>query len=130
MMHTEFIRRNHLSKDVNGLVSAMIAVSDISEDKLTFINDNLSYFKRNLQDMSFHKFSNEHELYEVYLFSNELYDLVEKYEISKKVKLPLDKFDLFLDTLHRIMKLSLQMQYSIDNLEKRRVQIEAFANMK
>jgi hypothetical protein len=57
MIHSEYTRRKHLSKDVNELVTSMIAVSDISENELKFINDNLSYFKRNLQDMGFHQFN-------------------------------------------------------------------------
>jgi hypothetical protein len=130
MIHSEYRRRKHLSKDVNELVTSMIAVSDISEDELKFINDNLSYFKRNLQDMGFHQFNSSHDLYEISQFAYSFYDLVEKYEISKKISLSLDKFDEMLKTLHRIIKQSLQLQFILDNMEKSRVQKEAFENMK
>jgi hypothetical protein len=130
MIHSEYTRRKHLSKDVNELVTSMIAVSDISEDELKFINDNLSYFKRNLQDMGFHQFNSSHDLYEISQFAYSFYDLVEKYEISKKISLSLDKFDEMLRTLHRIIKKSLQLQFILDNMEKSRVQKEAFTNMK
>ena len=130
MIHSEYRRRKHLSKDVNELVTSMIAVSDISEDELKFINDNLSYFKRNLQDMGFHQFNSSHDLYEISQFAYSFYDLVEKYEISKKISLSLDKFDEMLRTLHRIIKQSLQLQFILDNMEKSRVQKEAFENMK
>jgi hypothetical protein len=108
----------------------MIAVSDISDDELKFINDNLSYFKRNLQDMGFHQFNSTHDLYEISQFAYNFYDLVEKYEISKKISLSLDKFEEMLHTLHRIIKQSLQLQFILDNMEKSRVQKEAFTNMK
>jgi hypothetical protein len=130
MIHSEYTRRKHLSKDVNELVTSMIAVSDISENELKFINDNLSYFKRNLQDMGFHQFNSSHDLYEISQFAYSFYDLVEKYEISKKISLSLDKFDEMLRTLHRIIKQSLQLQFILDNMEKSRVQKEAFTNMK
>jgi hypothetical protein len=69
-------------------------------------------------------------LYEISQFAYNFYDLVEKYEISKKISLPLDKFEEMLHTLHRIIKQSLQLQFILDNMEKSRVQKEAFTNMK
>jgi hypothetical protein len=126
MIGSENKRRQHLSKEVNSIISAMSAISNLPDEDIIWINDKLSYFKRNLLDMSFHKIQSDSSLYKVSEFGFELYNLAEKYEFTKKIKMPVDKFDKFLLVLKETMETSFKYQYLLDDMEMRRVQIDAF----
>jgi superfamily I DNA/RNA helicase len=126
MIGTEYKRRQHLSKEINSIVSVMSAISNLDDIDILWINDNLSYFKRNLLDMTFHKIGNDSPIYQVSEFGFEFYNLAEKYEFSKKLKMPTDKFDKFLLFLKEQMETSFKYQYYLNDMEKRRVQNDAF----
>jgi hypothetical protein len=126
MIGTEYKRRQHLSKEINSIVSVMSAISNLDDIDILWINDNLSYFKRNLLDMTFHKIGTDNPIYQVSEFAFEFYNLAEKYEFSKKLKMPADKFDKFLLFLKEQMEASFKYQYYLNDMEKRRVQNEAF----
>jgi superfamily I DNA/RNA helicase len=126
MIGTEYKRRQHLSKEINSIVSVMSAISNLDDIDILWINDNLSYFKRNLLDMTFHKIGNDNPIYQVSEFGFEFYNLAEKYEFSKKLKMPADKFDKFLLFLKEQMETSFKYQYYLNDMEKRRVQNDAF----
>ena len=126
MIGTEYKRRQHLSKEINSIVSIMSAISNLDDIDILWINDNLSYFKRNLLDMTFHKIGNDNALYHISEFGFEFYNLAEKYEFSKKLKMPADKFDKFLLFLKEQMETSFKYQYYLNDMEKRRVQNDAF----
>ena len=130
MIGTEYKRRQHLSKEVNNIVNVMSAISNLEDEDLLWINDKLSYFKRNLLDMAFHKINNDSPIYQVSQFGFELYNLAEKYELSKKIKMSPDKFDKFLFLLKEQMETSFRYQYYLNDMETKRIQIEAFSNMK
>jgi hypothetical protein len=130
MINTEYKRRQHLSKEVNSIVNVMSAISNLEDEDLLWINDKLSYFKKNLLDMSFHKINNDSAIYQVSQFGFELYNLAEKYELSKKIKMSPDKFDKFLFLLKEQMEISFKYQYYLNDMEIKRIQIEAFSNMK
>ena len=126
MIGTEYKRRQHLSKEINSIVSIMSAISNLDDIDILWINDNLSYFKRNLLDMTFHKIGNDSPIYQISEFGFEFYNLAEKYEFSKKLKMPADKFDKFLLFLKEQMEISFKYQYYLNDMEKRRVQNDAF----
>ena len=130
MIGTEYKRRQHLSKEINSIVSVMSAISNLDDVDILWINDNLSYFKRNLLDMTFHKIDNDSSLYHVSEFAFEFYNLAEKYEFSRKIKMSADKFDRFLLFLKEQMETSFKYQYYLNDMEKRRVQHDAYTNMK
>ena len=100
MIGTEYKRRQHLSKEINSIVSVMSAISNLDDVDILWINDNLSYFKRNLLDMTFHKIDNDSSLYHVSEFAFEQ------------------------------METSFKYQYYLNDMEKRRVQHDAYTNMK
>ena len=126
MIGTEYKRRQHLSKEINSIVSVMSAISNLDDIDILWINDNLSYFKRNLLDMTFHKIGTDSPIHQVSEFGFEFYNLAEKYEFSKKLKMPADKFDKFLLFLKEQMETSFKYQYYLNDMEKRRVQNDAF----
>ncbi len=126
MINSEYKRRQHLSKEVNAIVASMAAISKLPDEDTVWINDKLSYFKRNMLDMAFHKIDTDNQLYTVSNFAYELYNLAEKYEITKKIKLPTEKFDKFLSLLKVNMDISFKNQYHLDDMEKYRVQTTSF----
>lgn len=130
MINTEYKRRQHLNKEINSIVSAMSAISNLEDEELVWINDKLSYFKKNLLDMAFHKIESNSPIHQVSEFGFELYNLAEKYELSKKIKMSPDKFDKFLLVLKEQMETSFKYQYYLNDMETKRIQIDAFSNMK
>ena len=126
MIGTEYKRRQHLSKEINSIVSVMSAISNLDDVDILWINDNLSYFKRNLLDMTFHKIDTDSPIYQISEFGFEFYNLAEKYEFSRKIKMSTDKFDRFLLFLKEQMETSFKYQYYLNDMETKRVQIQSF----
>jgi len=127
MINSEHKRRQHLSREVNSIVSAMIAISKLPDSDTIWINDKLSYFKRNMLDMSFNTFETSNPLNDISKFAYEIYNVAEKYEISKKISLPTEKFDTFLLLLKKQMEDSFKYQYLLDDMERARVSRDAFS---